>query len=255
MSIETSSTRILLFVGIVALFVASGVPGEPPPKECTDPVLGIIEGPDPVTGRCRNENHSELRLDSPGRSARNPHSGQQVDVWAAQIAVDHDIALVEWGPDGPGRTIYLTSALTDDLDPQVAFDADGGLHVVWWSRGERDEIVYARRDARGDRWYPDRIVATGGRSPALVVDGRAAWFAFVRAVPGGSEIVLVEPGESGAGVSSVAARTTDGNVAKLRLELSDGAPVIHWTASDGRVLRAERWGTVWVRYDAEAPAR
>ncbi len=244
--------RIPLFVGIVALIAASGVQGQdPPPKQCTDPVLGIIEGPDPVTGRCLHEaTGAQTRADRPAHAARDPHSGQLVGVWAEAVADDHDIALAEWDGERPGRTIYLTSTLADDLDPQIAFDTAGGLHVVWWSRGERDEIVYTRRDPRTDRWLPDRIVATGGRSPALAVDREAAWFAFVRDVPGGSEIVLVEPGDAGAAVTSVAVRTADRGVTELFLTIRDGRPSLGWIESDGRVVSAERWGTMWVRHGA-----
>ena len=65
---------------------------------------------------------------------------------------------------------------------------------MWWSRGERDEIVYAQRDPRTDRWYPDRVVAIGGRSPALAVDRGTAWFAFVRDIPGGARSCSSSPG-------------------------------------------------------------
>jgi hypothetical protein len=248
--------RIPLFVGIVALTVASGVQGQDPPKQCTDPVLGIIEGPDPVTGRCRFETaHVRTRIEPPAHQARDPRTGRLVRVSAAPVAADHDIALTEWAADGSARTLYLTSTLADDLDPRLALDPAGGLHVVWWSRGERDEIVYAQRDPRTDGWYPDRVVAIGGRSPALAVDRGAAWFAFVRDVLGGSEIVLVEPGVAGAAVTSVAVRTADRGVTELYLTIRDGRPSLGWIESDGRVVHAERWGTMWVRHGARGVLR
>lgn len=259
MSNVTSNLRYALGGGALALLVALGAQAsDNPPKQCVDPVLGIIEGPDPVTGRCRYETitqHARIGVDAPGHAQRDARTGRQIRVWAEPVAVDHDIALTERDASGAEHTIYLTSAWTDDLDPRVALDEAGGLHVVWWSRGERDEVVYAERAARGGGWYADRVVAIDGRSPALAVESGVAWFAFVREGARGSEIVLVEPTESGAMVSSIAARTLDRGVSELSLALESGRPSIGWTESSGRVVRAERWGSVWVRHDVGARGR
>ena len=259
MSNVTSNLRYAVCGGALALLVALGTQAsDNPPKQCVDPVLGIIEGPDPVTGRCRSGTttlYDRIGVDAPGRSMRDARTGRQIHVWAAPVAVDHDIALTERDASGAERTIYLTSALTDDLDPRFVLDEAGGLHVVWWSRGEHEQIVYAERDARGGGWYPDRVVAIDGRSPALAVEGGAAWFAFVREGKGGSEIVLLEPTESGAVLSSIAARTLDRGVSELRLALAEGRPTIAWTESSGRVVRAERWGSSWVRHDVGTRGR
>ena len=256
MSNVTSNLRYALWGGALALLVALGAQAsDNPPRQCVDPVLGIIEGPDPVTGRCRYEPPPSNALTTTGRSKHDDRTGRKIRVWAAPVAVDHDIALTERDASGAEHTIYLTSALTDDLDPKVALDQAGGLHVVWWSRGEHDEIVYAERDARSGGWYPDRVVAIDGRSPALAVQGGVAWFAFVREGKNGSEIVLAEPTESGALLSSIAARTLDRDVSELSLALENGRPTIRFSESSGRVVRAERWGSVWVRHDVGARGR
>jgi hypothetical protein len=259
MSTVTSNLRYALWGGALALLVALGAQAsDDPPKQCADPVLGIIEGPDPVSGRCRTGTttlYARIGVDAPGRSARDARTGRQIHVWAAPVAVDHDIVLTERDASGAEHTTYLTSALTDDLDPRLALDAAGGLHVVWWSRGDQDQIVYAERDMRSGGWYPDRVVAIDGRSPALAVEGGAAWFAFVREGKGGSEIVLVEPTDSGAMLSSIAARTLDRGVSELSLALVSGRPTIGWTESSGRVVRAERWGSTWVRHDVGSRGR
>jgi len=264
MSTGTYSQRVALLALGLALTAASGVLGQDPPKDklCPDPVLGIIEGPDPVTGRCVCESASSpaglATADLPGRgptSARDPRSGRAVAVWAAPAGGDHDIALGEWDEGEPASVIYLTSRLTDDLDPRAAFDAMGGLHVAWWSRGERDEVVYAHRDPTSGGWWPDRTVAIDARNPALAIVDGVAWLAFVRDGASGSEIVLGVAGAAGEIDLSVAARIAERPVDGLRLGVTAGRPQIDWTESDGRVVRVERWGTAWVRYDVGLATR
>jgi hypothetical protein len=265
MSIVKCIARVpfLVLAAVLAVERAAAIGPPPPTVQCKHPVLGMIEGPDPITGLCAwdTSGASVARDDSrrPGRDrriARDPSSGRVAEVWAARAGDDHDIALGEWDDDAKGSVVYLTATLTDDLDPAAAFDSTGALHVVWWSRGERDEVVHARRDPASGGWRPDRIVARDARTPALAVDADRVWIAWVRDGSGGRvEIVLETPGRNGDVDRAVVARPLGDDVTDLVLEVRDGRPHLAWTEGDGRIVRAERRGRAWVLHGAGPPVR
>ncbi len=262
MSTERNITRVSLLVLVLAASLGrADSTGEPPPSgQCKNPILGIIEGPDPVTGRCAWETpvlHAGTGRSRRGQGmGRDARSDRSVTVWAARVGDDHDIALGEWGDDGRASVVYLTATFTDDLDPVAAFDPQGALHVVWWSRGERDVVVHARRDPVSGGWWPDRIVAQDARTPALAVADGLVWIAYVRNGSGaGAEIVLGATGDDREIEPAVVARTGQRDVTGLTLSVTDGRPQLVWTEGDGRVVRAERWGTAWVRHDVGGTAR
>ncbi len=58
-----------------------------------------------------------------------------VGVWAYNAGVDHDIAFSEWNGTSWTPTTFLTSSTDDELDPRLAVEGDGTVHVVWWTAG------------------------------------------------------------------------------------------------------------------------
>jgi len=252
-NIVRAALLVLALVATTGRTASSVDPGSP--AQCKHPILGIIEGPDPLTGRCAWETATVKTGNEPG-FPRDPHTRRSVAVWAAPVGGDHDIALGEWGDGRFGRVTYLTSTLTDDLDPVLGFGADGALHVVWWSRGERDEVVHARRDPVSGGWSPDRIVASGARTPALAVADGLVWIAYLRRGAGdATEIVIGAQGNDREIEATVAARTLDRNVTGLTLSVTDRGPQLSWIESDGRVVHAERWRTGWILHPVGPASR
>lgn len=127
-----------------------------------------------------------------------------VGVWAYNAGTDHDIAFSEWDGNAWTTTAFLTSSTVDERDPRVAIEADGTVHVVWWTVGATEKIYLATRPAASTAWGPAVLVTTGneeGRRPSVAVDAGGLRVAYERdsTEPGMLQDVVVATQQGGGG--------------------------------------------------------
>lgn len=200
---------LLISLVIFEGFAANG--GESDHDTTDQCPFGIIEGPDPIgfidcygdpkeKSASRDKKTSKDPILPPGQMqsahgrpdfGSNAKSGQPFMVWADRNAREHDIAFAAWTESGWGRVEYVTSSLSDELDPRAFAAADGSVHLVWWTDDVTPRIHVARRDPMFEGWTTGRVVAIGATRPTIaIVDGRI-WVAYERNAKFGLRYVVV----------------------------------------------------------------
>ena len=92
---------------------------------------------------------------------------------------------------GLGRVEYVTSSLSDELDPRAFAAADGSVLVVWWTDDVTPTFHVAHRDPAFEGWTAGRRVAGSASRPTVaIVDGRV-WVAYEREAKFGQRYVMV----------------------------------------------------------------
>lgn len=127
--------------------------------------------------------------------------GAPVVVWAWNVGTDHDIALSEWDGTAWTEAAFLTSGLSNDLDPTVFVEPDGTVHVAWWTDGTPSAVFVMTRPA-GCGWLaPVQVTGTteSGRRPSVALFDGAIRVAYERGsdVPGMSQEIVVATEQSG----------------------------------------------------------
>jgi hypothetical protein len=174
--------------------------------------FGIIEGPDPIgftdclgdpkeKGASRDSKSSKNDPILPPGQMQSAHgrpdfgsnakTGQPFMVWAARNSRERDIAFSSWTDSGWGRVEYVTSSLSDEIDPRAFADADGSVYVAWWTDDVTPAVYVAHRDPAFDGWTAGRrVVGSASRPTVAIVDGRV-WVAFEREAKFGLRYVMV----------------------------------------------------------------
>lgn len=142
-------------------------------------LLGITDGPDPVGYHAwkpvRPFPDRTVNADGYWRGDGGPDitydrlTWRPFLVWAYNMGTDHDIAFAEW-IDGAWSPIeFLTSGVEDELDPRIHLDANGTIHVVWWSKDDTlgERVHLTRRDPGVTVWDVPVVVSNMGRRPSV----------------------------------------------------------------------------------------
>ena len=79
--------------------------------------------------------------------AIDPQTGRPFVAWSWFDGSDYEVVISQWGGSGWTAKEIVTDNAVDDLDPSIAFGADGSCKVSWWRPGSGGEV-----------WYRDKVV-------------------------------------------------------------------------------------------------
>lgn len=228
--------------------------------------FGIIEGPDPIgfidcygdpkeKGASRDKKMAKDPILPPGQMqsahgrpdfGSNAKSGQPFMVWADRNAREHDIAYAAWTDSGWGRVEYVTSSLSDELDPRAFAAADGSVHLAWWTDDVTPRIYVARRDPSFEGWTTGRQVASGATRPTIaIVDGRI-WVAYERdAKFGGRYVVVASELPDGEFAERIVATSDYNGALGVEIHVDAGRLWVDWRQSVQGVGYAEWFDGNW----------
>ena len=171
-----------------------------------------------------------------------------VGTWAYNTGTDHDIAFSEWNGTAWTPTVFLTSSLDDELDPRVAVETDGTIHIVWWN-ADTSKIYLATRPAGGTVWSMPQAVTTPGeisRRPSVTVDTDGIHVAYERdsAVPLMAQDVVVATSTDGGNsfVPQLVGSTARTDKLGIMIHSSFGTRWIEWM-QDGLSFGCSEWQT------------
>jgi len=216
--------------------------------------------------------HRRLENGSWSTHSYVPLARNRADIWMPQLAVDgQDRLWVIWSEqtgqtakqtgnwdlyarslvdESWGPLVRLTEHAKPDINPHVATDADGGIHVVWQAHPENSgDIQYCRFD--GNAWSQPVAVTSDAESdwyPHVAVDeSGTAWIAFDSYRNGDYDVFL----------TSVAAGGELGQVVPIAVSSFYEAHPSVACGADGRVWVAweqggHNWGKdqgYWLRRD------
>ena len=172
----------------------------------------VVDDPDPIGIWLQYRDHPPSQVLNASGHARGDGrpdirfktNTYPVAVWAYNAGTDHDIAFSEWDGNVWAPTEFLTVGTDDELDPRVAVEDDGTVHVVWWTTGGTHKVYLATRPAGSAVWdAPVLVTGAGeeGRRPAVAVDAGGLRVAYERgsALPGMAQDIVVatrQPGGS-----------------------------------------------------------
>jgi len=258
--------RIALYLSVVLL--AAGVITVAPRAEVSAEtkqavnlliLLGITEGPDPIPQviwePLRDVDPSlflnregAARGDGRPDAAFHPSSFWPHVVWAFHAGTDHDIGYSAWNGSGWGDVEFLTSTVSDDLDPRIFIGPGGMVYVVWWEAGTEQVWMSARSTGFSNWEDPEPVtgLVDAGRRPSVVVSGGVVRTAYERdASPAGQEIVVAT--RVGVGVYDLEVIALSQSTLALNVILHDeqGILWIDWRHSDTEFAYSAYDGGTW----------
>jgi hypothetical protein len=159
-----------------------------------DRVAGITDGADPIPqlrwNQYRRVNPKLLlnvsgavRHDGRPDVGFHPEIGWPFVTWAYNNGNDHDIAFSYWEGTRWSETEFLTSELTDDVDPRIFVSPQHAVSVVWAVEGPDPRVLLSSRRIGETAWKPairltspNEIVA----HPSIVAMNGTTWVAYER---------------------------------------------------------------------------
>ena len=224
-------------------------------------IMGIIsENPDPIGAFAwqafrpiapeRILNPSGFVRGDGTPDATTKPDGSPVVVWAYNVGPDHDAAIAEWDGTAWGSIGFLATSGEDELDPRIAVEANGAVHVAWWTAG--DGLVWLRTRQPGSGvWDAPVLVTYGGehgRRPSVLVVGGVLRVAYERdsSQPGMSQDVVVAAREAG-GSFTMDVVASSARTARLdpQLHAEAGATWLDWKHDAGEFGSAGHDGSAW----------
>ena len=238
-------------------------------------VLGIIEGPDPipqiiwepvreVDPRLYLNPDGAARGDGRPDAASDPMTGWPHVVWAWNNGTDHDIAYSRWTGDGWLETEFLTSGMSDEIDPRIFVD-EQTIYVVWWEDGSNKIWVVTR--PRDGEWAVSEQVSqalqTGMRPSVVSWAGTVLIAAEGDDGHGGSEIIIATRQAQGGYVTESLGSVSAGDHSlEVVLHTEQGKLWMDWRRSDEEFAYSEfqhgAWGNAatipwtddsWLRFE------
>lgn len=204
----------------------------------------------PAVARALNT-EGEIRGDGRPDFATLP-TGAPLVVWAYNNGFENDIVVSEWTGATWSPISSIATEAANELDPRVAVNPDGSVHVVWWEDGVADDrVLLSSRSAESSTWSVPVQVNPLGESasrPSVVVEAGQIKVAYERqaAIPGtGQEIVVAtQQGNGSFGFEIVATTTRTGPLDPI-LNLARGKLWVDWMEDD-QSFGCSRWtGTQW----------
>ncbi len=213
-------------------------------------VLGVIEGPDPIPQIIWEpiREGGEFIVLNPegadrgdGRPDFDFYGSDPVAVWSYHTGSDHDIAFTRWNGESWDPIEFLTSDLSDDLDPRVYVDSVGTIHVVWWIPGTPGSIHHV--SGTPGNWGTEVAVAAVGQRPSIGDFGGSLAVAYERPTNEAQEIVVtvLDGHEPDQGVAMV--QRPDRLDPVLNFEA--GHTWVAWKHSDQQLGYSEWIGGAW----------
>ncbi len=164
-------------------------------------VLGVIEGPDPIPQIIWEpiREGGEFIVLNPegadrgdGRPDFDFYGSFPVAVWSYSTGADHDIAFTRWNGETWDPLEFLTTDLSDDLDPRVYVDSGGTIHVVWWVPGTPGSIHHV--SGTPGNWGTPVSLAAAGQRPSVGDFGGNLAIAYERPTAEAQEIIVTTLG-------------------------------------------------------------
>ncbi len=226
-------------------------------------ILGqIVDGPDPIgqiwavirpvppatilnaSGFARGDGPPDIKVKT---VTEDP---EPIGVWAYNTGTDHDIAFSEWDGNAWTPTAFLTSGVEDELDPRLAIESDGTLHVVWWTAEVSPKIYLATRPAGSSTWDPAVLVTDigeKGRRPSVAVEDSTLRVAYERdsSIGGMAQDVVVATRQpNGSFVTNIVASTTRTERLDPTIHADQGHLWLDWKHATGEFRHSEFTG-IW----------
>lgn len=229
--------------------------------------FGLIEGPDPIgyidcigdpkeKGASRDSKSKKTDPILPPGQLHSAHgrpdfgsnakTGQPFMVWADRNSRERDIAFASWTDTGWGRVEYVTSSLSDELDPRAFAAADGSVHVAWWTDDVTPQIYVARRDPSFEGWSDGRQVASGASRPTVAIVNDRIWVAYERDSKFGLRYVVVASELPDGGFAERIVATSDHKGALgVEIHIDAGRLWLDWKQSRQELGYAEWFDGNW----------
>ncbi len=238
--------------------VRAEVSADPSPAGVRMMILGIIEGPDPIPqvlwGPVR-EVDPDLFLNPAGAARGDGRPDVAIDpvtewphvVWAWNNGSDHDIAYSRWTADGWSETEFLTSGMSNELDPRIFVD-DETIYVVWWE--EVTNKVWLVTRPRDGEWDISELVSQSlqtGMRPSVVPWGGTVLIAAEDDDGQGGKLILIATRQAQGVYATETLGSAQGGPLDVVLHTGQGKLWIDWRHSGEEFAYSEfnddSWGT------------
>jgi hypothetical protein len=107
--------------------------------------------------------------------------GRVLVAWARNSATGFDVVASVYASSAWSQPLVISAALEDELDPSVAVEPDGTVHLVYTVLGAESEIVHRTAPADLSSWSAETRVSLPGelaRKPSAAWDGQQLRVAY-----------------------------------------------------------------------------